>query len=120
MSACAPSISSNPGKTCYSKEALITIAKEYNKRHPDDKIKLSGKSKSQLFSAIKSHLSNQCNQEWCWIDQDFMNKNKADKIARDTFRPKMPASWKQNKYEWLSTDDINSVMTQYEKLYPVQ
>lgn len=119
MSSCAPSIKSGSAtKTCYSKDALITIAKEYNKTHPDDKIIISGKTKSQLFKDIRSHLSNKCNQEWCWIDQDFMNNNKAEKIARNTFRPKMPTTWKKNKYEWLSTDDINNVMEQYEKLYP--
>jgi len=119
MSSCAPSIkTADATTTCYSKEALITIAKEYNKTHPNDKIKYAGKTKPQLFKEIKAHLSNKCKQEWCWVDQDFMNRNKADKIAKTTFRPKMPTSWKQNKYEWLSTDDINSVMEQYEKLYP--
>ena len=119
MSVCAPSITSKKGNgTCYSRSALILIAKEYNKKYPDDKITVAGKTKTQLFKEIKSHLSKQCKQEWCWIDQDFMNHNKAEKIAKATFRPKMPASWKNNKYEWLSTDDINSVMEQYEKLYP--
>ena len=46
---------------------------------------------------------------------DFI-KNKA--VKKHTFRPKMPSSWKNNKYEWLSTDDINVVMKQYEKKYP--
>jgi hypothetical protein len=30
----------------------------------------------------------------------------------------MPRSWKKNKYEWLSSVDIESVMDQYEEKYP--
>jgi hypothetical protein len=34
------------------------------------------------------------------------------------FAPKSPESWKKNNNEWLSTSDIQSVLTQYEKAYP--
>ena len=67
---------------------------------------------------LKKKMSKHCNQEWCWIDQNFMNKNKAKKIAKTAFRPKMPENWKNDKYAWLATDDINSVMEQYEAQYP--
>jgi hypothetical protein len=39
------------------------------------------------------------------------------KIKEETFRPAMPVEWVKNKYEWLSTTDINEVMVQYEKEY---
>ena len=117
MSSCSPSVK-NPRLTCYSKEDLETIAKEYNKYYSDEKINCRGKNKAQLWHEIKKKLSNQCNQEWCWIDQNFINRSKARKIAKSTFRPKMPENWKKNKYAWLATDDINNVMEQYENQYP--
>jgi hypothetical protein len=36
-------------------------------------------------------------------------------MKEETFRPAMPVEWVKNKYEWLSTTDINEVMVQYEK-----
>jgi len=38
-------------------------------------------------------------------------------MKEETFRPAMPIEWVKNKYEWLSTPDINEVMVQYEKEY---
>ena len=117
MSSCAPGIR-NKHITCYSKSSLETIAKEYNKKFPNNRIVISGKGKAELWRELRKKLSNQCNQEWCWIDQNFMSRTKAKQIAKEAFRPKMPDSWKKNKYAWLATDDINSVMEQYEEEYP--
>jgi len=37
---------------------------------------------------------------------------------RDSFRPEKPVSWKKNKNKWLTTDNIDSVMKQYETANP--
>ena len=117
MSVCAPGVK-DKHSSCYSKENLVLMIKEYNKKHPKNKITIGKKTKPQLLKELRNKLSNKCNTEWCWIDQDFLNKNKAQKIAKETFRPKMPEHWKKNKYAWLATDDIEVVMDQYEDLYP--
>lgn len=117
MTSCAPSVH-DKRLTCYSKSDLETIAKEYNKKYPKNRIIISGKGKGQLWRELRKKLSSQCEQEWCWIDQNFMSRTKAKQIAKEAFRPKMPETWKDDKYTWLATDDINSVMEQYEEEYP--
>lgn len=112
---CSPKFNKNSNFTCFTLDALERIAQKYNEKNPD-KIKLS-KNKRVLWNRIRSKLSNKCNTEWCWLDQDFAN-NSLKKLKKNVFRPKMPSSWKKNKYEWLSTTDINVVMKQYEKEYP--
>lgn len=112
-----------PGKTnkklsCFSKNSLIKIAKAYNKSINDKSIiTTSNRTKKQLWGGIREKLSRQCSTEWCWVDQDFIKKTKSSEILKHTFRPKRPKSWETNKYEWLSTVDINKVMKQYEKKY---
>ena len=111
---CSPHKENN-GYTCYSLDDLQKIAKSYNKTS-HQKIKVSGKSRKQLWDGIRQALSNKCNNEICWAKQDFMNDRS---IIKETFRPKMPQKWKEeNLTTWLNTDDINRVMKQYEKKYP--
>jgi hypothetical protein len=113
---CSPANQNNT-TTCFTYDALVKIAKGWNSDHPDDKIKIpSTKNRSILWSQIDKRLNNKCNTEWCWIEQEFVKKM-GTKELKGLFRPKMPKSWKKNKYEWLSTYDIHSVMKQYEEKY---
>ena len=89
---CAPKFNKNSNFTCFTIDALERIAQKYNEKNPD-KIKLS-KNKRVLWNRIRSKLSNKCNTEWCWLDQDFAN-NSLKKLKKDVFRPKMPSSWKK-------------------------
>lgn len=115
---CAPSMDKNK-LTCYTKDALISIVKAYNQKYPKNKITVSNKTKEQLWTELKNNLKNECgNNEWCWLDQDFIKKAEANNMEWKHFRPKMPEHWKNNKYTWLATNDIDGVMKQYEKLYP--
>ncbi len=111
---CAPH-RENQKLTCYSKDSLISIAKTYNNTNPKKKIIVSGKNKLQLWYQIRNALSDRCDNEICWLNQNLVEDKK--KIAFETFRPKMPNSWKKDPTTWLTTNDINSVLTQYEKLH---
>jgi hypothetical protein len=71
------------------------------------------KSKNALWESIRKTLFPVCTTEWCWLDHVDADK----KMKEETFRPAMPIEWVKNKYEWLSTTDINEVMVQYEKKY---
>lgn len=104
-------------KTCFDKSSLVKIAKQYNKTSGKKKIIISNKTKEQIWNQLRKEMSNRCNSEWCWIDQDFIKNTGDKKILKETFIPKMPSSWKKDKHTWLTTTDINSVMKQYEKLY---
>lgn len=120
---CAPG--RNDKLSCYTREQLVKIAEAYNKKYCKGKskkvncIKIKGKSKSKLWNEIGKHLSNECESEICWRDQDFVKMLNDHEIKYETFRPNMPSTWKNSGYiEWLSTTDINQVMKQYEKEYP--
>lgn len=107
---CAPANKSKD-HTCYSKDQLIKIASSLNqKKNAGISLK---KSKNSLWESIRKTLFPVCTTEWCWLDHVDTDKT----MKEETFRPAMPIEWVKNKYEWLSTTDINEVMVQYEKKY---
>ena len=110
---CAPSKKGKKCGTCFSKKTLVKMATAIN---PNKKWK--NKSKIQLWNIIRDDMSNQCNAEWCWLEKNerFQNILTREELAH-TFKPKKPEKWKENKYTWLTTSDINKVMKQYEKKY---
>ena len=119
LDSCNPA--NNTTKTCYTFETLQQIAKGWNKENPNNLIKIP-KIKSEtntnvLWNNIDHKLKWICNTEVCWMDQNFSPKLTEGELEK-MFRPKMPKSWKKNKYEWLSSVDIDKVMKQYETKYP--
>ena len=109
----------SPGKkkysfSCFSKTSLIKIAKAWNKENTKNKIIIKGKTGRQLWNEIDNRLRKRCNNEMCWTKQRFIK----DKELSQNFKPKKPKSWKSNKFEWLSTLDIENVIKQYEHEYP--
>jgi len=107
---CAPSNKSKD-HTCYSKDQLIKMASSLNqKKNAGISLK---KSKNALWESIRKTLFPVCTTEWCWLEHVDSDK----KMKEETFRPAMPVEWVKNKYEWLSTTDIQEVMIQYEKEY---
>jgi hypothetical protein len=116
IDSCSPA-NQNNSTTCFTFDALVKIAKGWNAKHPDDKIKIPvNKNRSVLWNEIDKRLNSKCSTEWCWIEQEFVKRQGTSEF-KGLFRPKMPKSWKDNKYEWLNTNDIHSVMKQYEDKY---
>jgi hypothetical protein len=107
---CSPANKSKDN-TCYSKDQLIKIALSLNQKK-NAKISLK-KTKNALWESIRKTLFPVCTTEWCWLDHVDTDKE----MKEQTFRPEMPTEWVKNKYEWLSTTDIQEVMIQYEKKY---
>lgn len=97
-------------KTCYSYDDLKNIAIQFNKLN-NDKINIE-ESKSKLYQNIKLKLKDVCATEFCW-GKKYLSNNKIKTI----FKPEKPITWYTNKTEWLNTNDINYVMSQYELLY---
>lgn len=118
LDSCNPA--NNTKKTCYTFQALQQIAKGWNMEHPSDLIKIpkieSETNKNILWDNIDHKLKFICNTEVCWMDQNFSPKLTEGEMEK-MFRPKMPRSWRKNKYEWLSSVDIDKVMKQYEAKY---
>ena len=89
---------------------LKNIAIQYNKLSKDKII--IDESKSILYKNIKLKLKDTCSNEFCW-GKKYLSRNK----IKDIFKPEKPITWYNNKTEWLNTNDINYVMSQYEILY---
>ena len=114
LNKCAPN--SNNNFTCFNKNALLNIIKSWNNNYFHDKINYSKYDTSnQLWHKIDSKFKRICNEEYCWIEQKFIDKNNND--IKNSFRPKRPKKWQENKNEWLTTSDIEKVLKQYQNKY---
>jgi hypothetical protein len=113
---CAPSKSFKDG-SCLTLKSLKLIIESYNKNIKDieKKIVISN-NKSKMVKQLEERLSDKCNNQTCWLRLDIIQQLE-DKIKKDilenTFRPEGP----EQKYTWLSTSDINDVVTQYQEKY---
>jgi len=88
----------------------------WNKHNPDRPILTN--TPQDIHSRLDMQLSDKCDTESCWYKQSFMKKH-ADKVMKkNTFAPEAPKSWKKNKWEWLSSIEIEDIMKQYEHTYP--
>ena len=113
---CAPTKKYNNG-SCFTIEDLKKISIAYNLHL--DKGRVEGKkinisdNKRDLLKQLTKNLENVCDDQICWLKQDFIKKMKDKDILNNTFRPDGP----EGKFEWLNTLHINDVMSQYEEKY---
>jgi hypothetical protein len=111
---CAPSKSFKDG-SCLSLKSLKEIAENYNKKN-QDKIKISD-DKNDIVKQLEKKLAKTCDTQTCWLRLDVVqgieNEKIKQEIEENTFRPEGPTK----KYEWLSTTDINSIISQYQEKY---
>ena len=115
---CAPNKKFVDG-SCFTLESLIDMSNAFNTYIElgllnKQRINITN-LKKDLILQLTDRLKNVCDDQLCWLKQDFMRftKNNAD-IQNKTFRPSGP----QGRFTWLSTSNINKVMTQYEEKYP--
>ena len=102
--------------TCYSKNSLEKIKKMWNKRHPDKEIQTN--DTREIWERLKNNLKEVCSTERCWIKQKFIENNLDGELLNNTHAPYAPKSWKEKPNEWLTSNDIEKVMKQYEIDYP--
>jgi hypothetical protein len=108
---CAPSKKFNKG-SCFTTEALIKIANNYNNKYTD-KINTS-LPRDELIIVLENKLKNVCSEQTCWLRLNIVKELKSDDIENHTFRPEGP----NKQYDWLSTNHIDDVMEQYQKIKP--
>jgi len=106
---CAPGKKLDKG-SCFTTEALIKIANNYNKNHTD-KIDVT-LSREKLIDVLEEKLKDVCSEQTCWLRLNIVKELKNDDIENNTFRPEGP----NKQYEWLSTSHIDDVMEQYQKV----
>lgn len=97
--------------TCYTEDEVRTIARRYNRfQQPKQRVDADAASVPQLAKQLEERLGQRQEE---WLEKSRTTTIDADKV----FRPEAPCSWQTNGREWLSTDDIDQVMRQYEDLY---
>ena len=66
-------ISSATDESCFSIDALRKIAEKWNSTHPNMKIQFNlNTSGKTLWHSINNAMSSKCNNEVCWLKQDFI------------------------------------------------
>jgi hypothetical protein len=101
--------------TCFTPEELVRIGEEYNIRNPSNPIQIENlDTPKNLLQTLDQRFEQACqgqsSKERCWIDHLRLSE------LSKNFRPTQPKSWKQNKYEWLSSTDIETALNQYQEL----
>lgn len=101
--------------TCYTYSELIEIATSiniYSIHHNHLPIIDITLPKMKLWQSIYNVVS--CESEYCWLDKKFIDniydKHLRYKLLNHTFKPKI----QKQKYSWLTTIDIDSVLQQYQ------
>jgi hypothetical protein len=54
----------------------------------------------------------------CLVEHSELPYKEKKRILTTYFRPKQPTAWKADPDMWLNSDDIETVLRQYEKAYP--
>lgn len=107
--------------SCFSKDALVKIAIAYNREHNNEKPISTNQTARGIWEDIALRLKDNCKDETCWVEQDFLKKQSSNNDLteiEESLKPKKPETWKKNRNEWLTTTDIESVLQQYEEVYP--
>lgn len=112
---CAPDPNRKHKFSCFNSEKLISIRNIWNLRHPD--VKINSNDPREIWYKLKSYMSESCNNEFCWLKQQFIKNDLDSDLLYNTFAPKSPQSWKRNPTEWLDSLNILSVIKQYEAKY---
>lgn len=103
--------------TCYDNDKLHKLRDGWNVRHPDARIETN--DPKEIWTALKQRFGRMCRNEACWMKQLAGNEFN-ERIANDdaTFAPEAPKSWIRDPDEWLSSEEIERVMKQYEDKFP--
>jgi hypothetical protein len=111
---CEPSVTetiNNP--SCYNLQNINKLKKQWNLKHPD--ILINTDDPRKIWKFFKKTFNNVCKNEKCWLMQEF-NKNNIDKqLLPYMFAPSAPISWTTDINTWLTSRDIMSILSQYEK-----
>jgi hypothetical protein len=86
--------------SCFSKDALVKIATAYNREHSDQEPISTNQSPKKIWDEIALRLKDNCKDETCWVEQDFLKKQASNNNLtelEESLKPKKPESWKKNR-----------------------
>lgn len=107
--------------SCLDNSLLLKIGNILNEYHKAD-ININN-SRKMLHKEISDKISqiSSCESERCWLTiQEIIRHLSPEelKLFKNSFKPKMPSSWKNKPNEWLSTSNIDDVLNQMVNKYP--
>ena len=113
---CAPSKKFEQN-SCFDIKGLKEIATAFNtyvhmKIIKGKKVITITNNKDEMLQQIDDRLKDICDDQLCWLEQDFIKvieHDKREELVDNTFRPDGP----KGRFTWLSTVDINAVIDQY-------
>lgn len=113
---CSPSSDITDG-SCLDRKLLIQVSKALNKICKDNKIDCTTDTPQLHENICKCmHKMTGCSSESCWLNfkklLKKLGKNKEKFI--NSFKPIMPEEWLTDYNSWLTTDDIENCLIQYE------
>ena len=98
--------------TCYDNDMLHQLRDGWNVRHPDARIETN--DPKEIWTTLKDRMKGMCRNEACWMKR-IMD---AEPAGLNAFAPEAPNSWTRDPDQWLTSDDIETVMKQYEDKFP--
>ena len=104
--------------TCYDNDTLHKLRDGWNSRHPD--VRIETNDPKEIWTALKQRFGKLCRNEACWMKQ-LVGSNAIGiihKLSDGAFAPEAPKSWIRDPDEWLSSEEIENVMKQYEDKFP--
>jgi hypothetical protein len=107
--------------SCFSTPVVVEMVRAYNKANPDNAIKdtkwsTAAEYRKYLLGKLAKRLAHLCDDEMCWLAQDFiklMRPTEQAEAVNDSIRPHGPGG----QFKWLGTTNIDDVMRQYESVY---
>lgn len=102
--------------TCYNNNMLHKLRDSWNARHPEARIETN--DPNEIWTALKHVFSGVCQNEACWMKQ--LDETEFDELVNNDaiFAPEAPTSWIRDPDEWLTSEEIEHVMKQYEEKFP--
>ena len=90
----------------FDEEEVKRLCDVYNKEHPREKPIVCSEDMVDVWRQLQARFREKC------------NAGQAECIVSNLLRrPKAPKEWALNRYEWLSSDDIDAVEKDYEELF---
>lgn len=102
--------------TCYDNDTLHKLRDGWNVRHPD--VRIETNDPKEIWSSLKDRMKSMCRNEACWMQKITGADPAIVSKANGTFAPEAPKSWTHDPDEWLTSEDIENVMKQYEDKFP--
>jgi hypothetical protein len=91
----------------FDEAEIRNLCEVYNKEHPKEtKIVCKGRDTDDVWDELRSRLASKC------------KTGRAECIVASLLRrPRAPKEWALNRYEWLSSDDIDAIEKNYVELF---